>query len=382
MRIAIFDAFSGAGGDMIISTLLDVSLSEANLENIVEKLRLSVSFNIEDVIEGKIHAKRVIVEGFEAERKFKEVVELIKSSSLNEEVKKESIAIFERLAIAESKIHGRDFRDAVFHEIGCDDAIFDVVASTTGILKLKKLGYKFFATPIRLGSGFVEMFHGKYAIPAPATLEIVKNSKLEVIFGGEGELLTPTAAAILSHFCEGVFRQPFIVESISYGAGSKSDVPNILRLILGKANFHDSIVMLETLIDDVSGEVIGYAMKRIGEKALDVNAIPAIGKKGRPATLLRAIAKFSDAEEIAGMIMGETGSIGVRIFPVYHRVIAPREEKKMKIEISGREFNIRVKKSYTDAYILKPEFEDVKRVAEELNMPIAAIYREILRKLK
>lgn len=382
MRIAIFDAFSGAGGDMIISTLLGTSLEEKDLVKIVKTLKLNISFTVKNVIVGGIQAKRVIVECDQTDRTFEDIVTLINSSSLEEEVKKESIAIFERIARAEGKIHGRDYINAVFHEVGSDDAIFDVVASTIGILRLKRKGYRFFTTPVRLGSGFVEMRHGRHAVPAPATLEILKDSKLEVVFGGEGELLTPTAAAILSHFCEGTFRQPFTVEDVSYGTGSRETVePNILRLILGKSSMHDSIAVLETLVDDASGEIIGYAMEKIAEKALDVSAMPAIGKKGRPAVLIRAIAKFSHAEEVARTMMNETGSIGVRIIPVYHRMIAPREKKELTLELFGKEFKIRVKKSNADGEILKPEFEDVRKVAEELDMPITTVYREILKKL-
>jgi uncharacterized protein (TIGR00299 family) protein len=382
MRIAIFDAFSGAGGNMIISTLLGISLNEEDLSRIIKNLGLNVSFAVENVINHGIQAKRVVVECEQVDRRFEDVVSLIKSSPLEDEVKKESVSIFERIAKAEGKIHGRDFRRAVFHEVGSDDAIFDVVASVTGILRLKKIGYRFFTTPIRLGEGFIEMHHGRYKVPAPATLEILKNSKLEVVFGGEGELLTPTAAAILSHFCEGTFRQPFIVEDVSYGAGSRETAePNILRLILGRSSMHDSVAVLETLVDDASGEIIGYAMEKIAEKALDVSAMPAIGKKGRPAVLIRAVAKFSHAEEVARAIMNETGSIGVRIIPVYHRMVAPREEKEITMELFGKEFKIRVKKSNADVKIIKPEFKDVKKVAEELNMPITAVYREICKKL-
>ncbi len=382
MRIAIFDAFSGAGGDMIISTLLGTSLEERDLEKIVETLKLNISFTVKDVVVGGIQAKRVVVDGDQTERTFEEIVTLINLSPLEEEVKKESVAIFERIARAEGKIHGRDYRNAVFHEVGSDDAIFDVVASVTGILRLKRKGYRFFTTPVRLGSGFVEMHHGRHAVPAPATLEILKDSRLEVVFGGEGELLTPTAAAILSHFCEGTFRQPFTVEDVSYGAGSRETTePNVLRLILGKSSMHDGIAVLETLVDDASGEIIGYAMEKIAEKALDVSAMPAIGKKGRPAVLIRAIAKFSHAEEVARTMMNETGSIGVRIIPVYHRMIAPREKKELTLELFGEKFKVRVKKSNADGEILKPEFEDVRKVAEELEMPITTVYREILKKL-
>ena len=186
MRVAIFDAFNGAGGDMIISTLIGTSLWNDDLDNIIENLGLNVSFTIKNVIVKGIHAKRVVVEGERVDRRFEEVVAIVKSSPLDEEVKRESIAIFERIAKAEGKIHGKDFRKAVFHEVGSDDAIFDVVASVTGILRLKREGYRFFATPIRLGSGFIEMHHGRYAVPAPATLEILSNSSLEVVCGEKG----------------------------------------------------------------------------------------------------------------------------------------------------------------------------------------------------
>jgi hypothetical protein len=298
---------------------------------------------------------------------------------LDEEIKKVSNEIFRRIAVAEGRIHGREYKNAVFHEVGSDDAIFDVVSSVTGILRLKNSGYSFYSTPVRLGSGFIEMRHGKYPVPAPATLEILRDSNLEVLLEGEGELLTPTAAAILSHFCNGTFRQPFKVENITYGAGSmETACPNVLRLILGKALFHDGVVLLETNVDDVSGEVIAHAMEKLGEKALDVSAIPATGKKGRPALILRVISEFSKAEEVAESIITETGSLGVRIYPIYHRLIAPRELEKVQIEIEGKKFTIGIKRS---GRLLKPEFEDVKRVSNELNIPLIVAYRRILERL-
>lgn len=379
MKISVFDPFNGAGGDMIVSALTGLSLTADDLHSIVNTLNLNLNVEIRKVVEKGISASKIIVEGEQVERTFKEINGLIKSSELEDTVKKESMEIFKKIAEAEGKIHGRDYKKAVFHEIGSDDAIFDVVASVIGILRLKNSGYSFYSNPIRLGEGFVETKHGIYPVPSPATLEILKNSKLEVIMGGEGELFTPTAAAILSHFCDGTFRYPFRVEDVRYGAGSrKTSVPNVLRLILGKALFHDSVVVLETFIDDTSGEILAHAIEKIGEKALDVNIMHATGKKGRPAVILKAIADFAMAEEVGEKIISETGSLGVRIYPVYHRLVAPREIKKVKLKIGGREFTVGVKKS---GELLKPEFEDVKKVSESLNIPLIVAYRKVLENL-
>ncbi|MFP4558729.1 MAG: nickel pincer cofactor biosynthesis protein LarC [Archaeoglobaceae archaeon] len=381
MRLAIFDTFSGAAGDMIISVLTGTSLSQKDLYRIVDDLNLSINVRVEDVIEKGIKAnKLVVVDDAKAERTYQEVIRLINSSSLPEKVKKESSEIFRKIAQAEGKIHGREYQKAVFHEVGSDDAIFDVVASVTGILRLKDQGYSFYTTPIRLGSGSVDIHHGRYPVPAPATVEILKGSHLEVLMEGEGEIFTPTAAAILSHFCQGCFRQPFKVENVVYGAGSKELLrqPNVLRLITGKAVEHDSVVVLETLIDDTTGEIVAHAMEKIGEDVLDVSAIPATGKKGRPAVILRAIVEFSKSEEVGEKIITETGSLGVRIYPVYHRLAAYREIKEFDVEIDQKSFKIRVKES---GNLLKPEFEDVKRISETLNIPLIIAYRKVLQQL-
>ncbi|AEA48092.1 nickel pincer cofactor biosynthesis protein LarC [Archaeoglobus veneficus] len=377
MKIAIFDGFSGAGGDMIVASLLGVSLSENDLSEIVSTLSLRVSVSVEETVISGIVAKRVVVSGEEKDREFSEVIEIIESSNLDAEVKKEAKAIFERLARAEGVVHGRDYKKAVFHEVGSDDAIFDVVSAVTGLIRLRRQGYRFFATPIRLGSGHVEISHGKIPVPAPATLEILKNSKLEVVFGGEGELLTPTAAAILSHFCEGTLKLPFTVRSVSYSAGKRS----LLRLILGECHSHDSIAILETTVDDASGELLGHAIEQISKLALDVNAVQVIGKKGRPAVLIRAITKLEKSEELSKLIMEETGSIGVRIIPVYHRLVAERKEEIREVEIDGKKFKVRVKISYPGVAVVKPEFEDVKAIASELKKPLPVVYREVMKNI-
>lgn len=380
MRVVIFDTFSGAGGDMIVSVLIGTALNENELYRIADEFNLNINIRVENIVEKGINARRTVVEDKKLERTYTEVTNLISSSQLPENVKRESNKIFEKMARAEGKVHGREYQNAVFHEVGSDDAIFDVVCAVTGLLRLKEEGFSFYTTPIRLGSGSVDIHHGKYPVPAPATVEILKNSKLEVLMEGEGELFTPTAAAILSHFCEGTFRQPFKVEDVVYGAGSRelSQKPNVLRLMTGKVMGHDSVVVLETLVDDISGELVAHAMEKIGEDVLDVSAIPATGKKGRPAVILRAIVEFSKSEEVGEKIISETGSLGVRVYPVYHRLAAHREMKEVELEIDQARFKVRVKES---GQLLKPEFEDVKRISETLNIPLIVAYRKVLQQL-
>jgi len=375
MKVAIFDAFNGASGDMIISALLGVSLDEDDLESVKNELSLDIDFEIGEVMKKGIAAKRVVVKEKRTERNFKEIIEMLERSKIEKDIKEDAKKIFEILAKAEGALHGRDYRNAVFHELGGDDAIFDIVCSAMGIRRLLREGYRIFANPIRTGSGFVEFSHGKYPVPTPAVLEILKKSKLEVVFEGSGELLTPTASAILAYYCEGVFRQPLRIERISYGAGSReSDVPNVIRLILGISEIHDSIAVLETQVDDLSGEEVGFALEKIREKCIDAIAIPAVGKKSRPTILMRVIATMSEAEDIARILMKETGSLGVRIIPVYHRTIADREIEEKEVCIMGKNFRVKFKRSKSLG-TFKPEFEDVARIARELEIPIFKVYQ-------
>ncbi|MEM3146427.1 MAG: nickel pincer cofactor biosynthesis protein LarC [Archaeoglobaceae archaeon] len=375
MKVAIFDAFNGASGDMIIASLLGVTLKEQDLMKVVQSFSLELSFEIREVRKRGVVATRIEIEEKRKERKFVEVLELLERADIDAKVREDAKSIFEILAKAEGAVHGRDYRSAMFHEVGSDDAIFDVVCSAIGIRRLLDDGYRIFANPIRLGSGFVTTSHGTFPVPTPAVLEILKNSRLKVLFDGKGELLTPTATAILSYYCEGVFRYPLEVERISYGAGSyETEVPNVLRLILGFSELSDSVAVLETVVDDLSAEELGFALEKLREISLDVIAVPVVGKKSRSATLIKLITRLENAEEMALKLMKETGSLGVRIIPVYHRMIADREIKEKEVFLEDRRFKVRFKISKTLGTV-KPEFEDVVKIAKELDMPIFKIYR-------
>lgn len=384
MKVAIFDAFNGAGGDMILSTLIDSVITESELHETVELFSLKLDFRVESVNVKGIEAKRVVVNSRKTERSYSDIVSMINSSNLDEDIKADCLAIFELLAKAEAKVHGNNYRDAVFHEVGADDAVFDVVCCVRGIRKLMDMGYRFFAKPVRLGSGFVEFSHGKYPVPAPAVLEILKDARIKAIFEGEGELLTPTAAAILSYYCKDFPPLPVKVENVFYGAGSRdTEVPNVLRLILGRVEVHDSVAVIETAVDDISGEFIGYAVEKLTgfDGVLDAAVIPAYGKKMRPVSVLKVIAEADKAEEVATELMKLTGSLGVRIIPVHHRIIAERGQEVVKVKIADREFEVRIKRSSPGFAHAKPEFDDIVRVADELNMPIHVVYRKIMRVL-
>jgi len=384
MKVAIFDAFNGASGDMILASLLGVGIDEEEIKEVVGSLGIDVSFKVTNVNVKGISAKRVEVEEKGGERRFEDVLKIIKDSNLEDEVKENALAIFELIAKAEGKVHGRDYRQSVFHEVGADDAIFDVVCCVKAFENLKKEGYTFFASPVRAGSGFVEFSHGKYPVPAPAVLEILKVSSIEIMMDGEGELLTPTGAAILSHYCKPLKSFPIKVTEVSYGAGKReTDVPNVLRLILGETAFHDSIAIIETNIDDLSGEMLGYAMRKLLERddVLDVVILPAYGKKMRPVSILKVISPMHKSEEVAKEVMRLTGSLGVRVIPVHHRVISERSEEAVKVKIRGKEFEVRVKRSYPGLLHLKPEFDDVVAIAEDLNIPPHVAYREVMKKI-
>ncbi len=386
MKIVIVDCSNGASGDMIISSMLDVALSVEDLRRIKDILGLNLDFKVEEVDKKGIKAKKIIVREKKVERSLDEVLSLIKSRLKGElaEISRDASEIFERIARAEARVHGKEVGNIVFHEVGSDDAIFDVVSSSLAFNRLIKKGYRIFSTPVNLGGGEVETHHGTYAVPPPAVMEILKNSKIEVFFGEkeDGELLTPTAAAILAHFSEGEFKYTFKVEGISYGAGQRNTrKPNILRLILGNSEFADRIAIIETNIDDASGEIIGNAMNALMNKSLDVIAIPYFGKKNRPGYLLKVICRLDEAEEVSKAIMEETGSIGARIIPVYHRVHSFREEERVEVAIGDKMFTIRIKRSYPGKKIVKPEFEDVKKVAEELGITLLEAYREINKRI-
>ncbi|MBC7115067.1 MAG: nickel pincer cofactor biosynthesis protein LarC, partial [Archaeoglobi archaeon] len=243
------------------------------------------------------------------------------------------------------------------------------------------------STPIRTGGGFVEIHHGKYPVPAPATLEILRKSNL-LFRGGpvEEELLTPTGAAILAHFVEKSenFIPPMKTRAIGYGAGSRDlKVPNVLRVISGELDsllVEDEIVLLETNVDDITPEILGHFAEELmlSGMARDVSIIPALMKKGRSGHLVRVITGPEGAGEVSRKMVSELGTLGIRIIPVKHRLIALRRIERIEVKIGGRTHEVSVKvaeDSEGNILNISPEYEDCRKIHELSGIPLKDVMR-------
>ena len=391
MRLLLFDPSSGASGDMIMASLLDAGADPDSVRKAVE----SVGCGLETSREERHHisAARVRIHaGGKRYRTLSEARSILAAAALAPQARDRAMKIMEILASAEGRVHGVFGEEARFHEIGAMDALADIAGSSAALSSLAV--DRVVVLPISVGSGTVVAAHGRLPVPAPATLEILKGSLL-LWRGGpvEGELLTPTGAAILVGFAdEAAAEYPLIRAGASgYGAGSKDlAVPNLLRTVIGEPlepkgsaggdphPHHDRVVQLETNVDDVTGEVLGGLLEILMEEgALDVTIVPALMKKGRPASLIQVLAKKEEVERLARIVMKETGSLGVRVFPSLHRFVARREEREVGFEIEGRSFRVRLKVSRLGEEVLriKAEHDDCRQVARESGLSLREVAR-------
>ena len=379
MKIAYFDCFSGIAGDMIIGALLDAGLELSALKRELKKLPLTgyqiKAFKTEKKgIRGTKFEVKAPQEKFH--RNLKDIFKIIDKSSLDKKIKENSKKIFGRLAEAEAKVHGVNVDKIHFHEVGGVDAIIDIVGAVIGldILKVDKI----YSSPLSFGKGYVKFSHGKFPVPAPATVELCKNIPVRYT-DIEGELVTPTGAAIITTLAEFSHRLDFKIEKIGYGAGSADlkEIPNLLRVMTGEKNLdleQDEILVLETNIDNTTPEVLGYLTEKLIEKgALDVYLVPVIMKKGRPGTILSVICKVDKLNELSSLIFSETGTIGLRT-QFHLRKKLPRRIEVVKTRFGKAKVKII---EYGDKIHISPEFEDCKILAEKNNLSLKEIYREV-----
>ena len=419
MKALVFEPFSGASGDMVIGSLLDLGADESKVRDAVSGLGFDLELEVKEVKRRGVVAKKVefVSEGessaerkkSRSERSYKEIANAIKDSGLTKEVKENSLGVFEKIATAEARVHGEPKESLTFHELGALDTLGDLVGSSTAFLDLRP--ETVVSTPISVGSGFVETEHGLLPVPAPAALEILKDTSLLFQGGGSaGELLTPTGAAIFAHFVQR--SQPFLprmrVERTGYGAGSKDlpRTPNVLRAIFGEIEveepappllLRDEVAVLETNLDNVTGEVLGNLVEVLmaegdaeGGGVKDVAVVPAQMKKGRSGQIVKVIVAPQDAPRIAHRIMQETGSLGVRVMQVKQRFVADREQRKVKVKIGGtekekekekeKEVEVEVgvkigRDARGNLLSVAAEFEDAKRVARALKVPLKEVQR-------
>ncbi|MCS7142928.1 MAG: nickel pincer cofactor biosynthesis protein LarC [Aigarchaeota archaeon] len=402
--IVLIDASnSGVSGDMLLGALIDLGGDVKKLEHLRDEIRAldplyrDFSFEVENVIRAGIRARLIRVsEGGSGEVRGDQVIDNVRRVALKliSDKRAQSIALnaVNTLLEAECRIHGSTPREIHFHELSAADTIFDVVGFGLLLEDLNLLDARFVITPIAVGGGQVTFSHGTFAVPAPAVMEILTKFNMPFIYGPhESELATPTGTAILAALSPVHVADNIIVpERIGYGAGERDfpNVPNVLRLVIGKSasDSHqttDEVVVLETNLDDVTGEVTGHLTEKLlASGAKDVTVVPTLGKKGRPAFVLQVISDIYNYERLVVDLMRESGTLGVRVQRVM-RVIAERTMEEVSVEILGRRFTVRVKRSFVKGRLLnvKPEFEDLKRVSEETGLPLREVQRIVERAL-
>ncbi|MBM4308760.1 MAG: nickel pincer cofactor biosynthesis protein LarC [Deltaproteobacteria bacterium] len=383
MRIAYYDCFSGASGDMILSSMIDAGLSPKGLREELKKLRLrNVSLRIKKVLKRGISATQVIVEGKDEKRhsrSLKEILQIIDRSRLDSEVKEKSREIFRRIASVEAKIHRRPIEEIHFHEIGGLDSVVDIVGAVWGFRQMEI--EKLYVSRVNVGTGFVRCEHGLLPVPAPATLSLMEGKPI-YSSGVEKELLTPTGAALLTSLGSEFGRMPGMkVERVGYGAG-KTDLPhpNLLRLIVGKEEpiaGKERVMVVETNIDDMNPQFYDYIMERLlAMEVQEVFLTPILMKKNRPATLLTIICSGEKLSSVINFLMRETTTIGMR-WREEERSCAERE--MLSLETKYGKIHFKLARWERRQVNLSPEYEDCKRLALKQGVSIKEIFEEAKR---
>jgi hypothetical protein len=440
MKTLYLDIFSGISGDMFIGALIDLGADDRKLERELKKLPLGgyhlhvarqqksgiagVKFDVhlEEVRSAKCevrghghehhhehkphHVSRFTFHEphHDENRTFAEIKKLIGRSQLSAWVKKKSVAVFQRIAEAEGKIHGLPPEKVHFHEVGAVDSIVDIVGACIALELLDKP--RVLAAPVVEGTGWVDCAHGRFPIPAPATLAILGARGVGVTQCDEPhELVTPTGAALLAEFVENFGpMQNLVAEKIGFGLGTRDNQtrPNVLRAMLGKAlEFSlqaasrakqakawtpardwetDRVAVLETNLDDVSGEILGHFVEAaLAAGALDVFHTPVQMKKNRPGVLLTVLCAETDADRFSEMILRETSAFGIR------RTMAERRKLRReftKIKTPFGEVTLKIGRLNGKVVQAAPEFESCKKLAIRAKIPLKRIYEAALKAIK
>jgi uncharacterized protein (TIGR00299 family) protein len=382
MKVLYIDAFSGISGDMTVGALLALGVP---LEAIKQQLALlpltgfsisttarhvhgigATKFNVDVATHGHAH------------RAFSDIRSMLEASKLDAAARRVALAIFARLADAEGHVHGVKSEDVEFHEVGAVDSIVDIVSTAVGVTRLGiEAAY---VSSLPLGSGIVQSQHGPLPVPPPATVELLRGFPGRP-GDGEGEMVTPTGAAIVATLATPGPAPELRILGVGYGAGERTlkDRPNLLRLVLGEpveTPSIDNLLVVETNIDDLNPELYDHVMERLlGAGARDVYLTPVHMKKNRPGIVLSVLCREGDRERLAALILNETSAIGVRYYPVRRHIL----ERTIK-EVGTAYGPVRVKVALApDGHEnLAPEYDDCKRIATEQGVPIKQVYQAAL----
>ena len=440
MKTLYLDIFSGISGDMFIGALIDLGVDARQLERELKKLKLGgyhlhvarkqtsgiagVKFDVHLTGAHEHHHGHHPDHSHDhhhghdrhhhdENRTFAEIKKLVAKSKLSAWVKKKSVAVFQRIAEAEGKIHGLPPEKVHFHEVGAVDSIVDIVGACIALEMLGKP--RVLAAPVIEGTGWVDCAHGRFPVPAPATLAILGARGIGVTQCDEPhELVTPTGAALLAEFVENFGpMQSLVAEKIGFGLGTRDNQtrPNVLRAVLGKSDkcqvtgdtkrggsavsshrspvtcpvSHldwetDRIAVLETNLDDVSGEILGpFVETALTAGALDVFYTPIQMKKNRPGVLLTVLCAETDADKFSELILRETSAFGIR------RTVAERRKLRREFTKIKTPFgDVTVKIGRLDGKLVQaaPEFESCKKLAARAKVPLKRIYEAALKAVK
>jgi uncharacterized protein (TIGR00299 family) protein len=438
MRIAYLECFSGISGDMFLGALVDAGVRPQLLEDTVAALAVGAKLQITRVIRSGISATKVDVwvdgekdmpreeywakqdaahthshdhphghdhdhgnhehaagDGSSVEtsaphrhdhvhRGLKEIRKIISSASISESAKKTAISIFEALGAAEAKIHDVPVEEIHFHEVGSVDAIVDIVCAAVGAEALRV--EEIICSSLNVGGGTVKCAHGNFPVPAPATVELLKDAPV-YSSGVQAELVTPTGAAIAKTLVRRFGSFPEMnIEKSGYGAGSRDfpGHPNVMRLVVGEAastlaakTNSEMITVLEANLDDLNPQVFGYVMDRLLEEGvLDAFGMPVQMKKNRPGTLLTVLCKPEDASKLTQLIFTETTTLGVRRRAEVRQVLERRWEN---VRTPWGEVRMKIASMNGTVTNYAPEYEDCRRIAAEHHVPLKTVIQEAAR---
>lgn len=381
MRIAYLDCASGISGDMTLGALVDAGIDLGAIQAGIDSLGLpSCKLVASEVKKNGFRATQIVVEHQpeHAHRHLHHITAMIDGSSLSESQRKLATDIFHRLATAEAKVHGSTIEKVHFHEVGAVDSIADIVGAAIGwdLLGVDDV----VASPIPTGTGFIEIAHGRCAIPAPATAQLLQGVPL-ADFAPEGELTTPTGAAIVATLVSSFGPLPAMkIEAIGLGAGQKDfEHPNLLRLVVGETSQApttlrtEKIVLLETNLDDTPGELVGHCAELLWQAgALDVSLMPIQMKKGRPGTLLAVQCPLKKADALEAIVFRETTTLGVRRQTVERHTL-PRRSIEVETPLGILSGVVATLPDGSERFT--PEYESCRQAAERTEKPLSEIYR-------
>ena len=378
MRTLYFDCFAGASGDMILGAMVAAGVDPATLREQLSLLSVDgFSINFETVTRSGLSATYARVESKDEHkhRHLSDIKKIIESSGVSDAAKKLSSDIFTRLAEAEARVHNELIEYVHFHEVGALDAIVDIVGAAIcfDLLQIDR----FVCSPLHVGSGTIEMAHGRFPVPPPAVAELLKG----VPFYSsdiQGELLTPTGAAIITTVCKEFGPIPQMIADVTgYGAGTRQykDFPNVLRVMIGETEANtanaERLSMLETNIDDMSPQLLGHVMERAFDNgALDCYFTPVQMKKNRPGVLLSILCERDRKQELMNFLFTETTTLGVRSYEVERRAL-----RRSLVRVETQYGPIDVKVAHLNGRVVNemPEFEQCRAAATKAGVAVKIV---------